>query len=433
MIERVGSRNVILRGAVLSVVGIALWRCGSDEGDVTSSTAGNQPGQGQGQSGASGAGQHDLYVGCRDMAGTILHYRISSASGDLTLVDTANANASTSNFEVNADETRVYIAHADEGRITTFSRARQTGTLTLEDFVTVPGNAEGDRGALEPYNVDCVDADNPDAPTNPATQTLTLAPGENRLIASNWCANTVLVYELDADGTVGDLVQTVIDGAKSHDAVFNSTGEFVLVPYFGSDFIAVYAFARDSGTLSPVDPLTTEVPQENGASGPRHLAFHPTQTTWLYSINETGGSISSFRFDESAGTLQHRQTISSLPEDSPFTVEDLNRSGSEIEIDQAGRFLYVSNRVDGVANGSIGVYSIAQVDGTLTPIEWEDTGGATPRHFSLSPDGQLLVVTNQGSDNMSIFTVDPDSGELDLVKTAEVCDVPFFARMIALR
>ncbi|MEO8180367.1 MAG: beta-propeller fold lactonase family protein [Deltaproteobacteria bacterium] len=449
MFERVGSKNVVLRGALLSVVGIAVWRCSSDEGSDAgmSPTAGNdsRAQQSQGQLGVSGAGTSaggssgaasgaaDLYVGCRDMAGTIQHYRISSASGALTLVDTAQANATTSNFEVNADETFVYIAHADEGRITTFSRDRETGALTLEDFVTVPGNAERDPDAREPYNVDCVDVDNPAAPTNPATQTLTLAPGENRLIASNWCANTLLVYEVDSDGTVGELVQTLIDGAKSHHAVFNSTGEFVLVPYFGSDVIAVYDFARDTGMLSPVAPLKTEVPEANGSSGPRHLAFHPTQTTWLYSINETGGSISFFKFDETTGTLQHQQTISSLPDNSPFTVEALNRSGSEIEIDQAGRFLYVSNRVDGVANGSIGVYSIAQGDGTLTPIEWEDTGGATPRHFTLSPDGQLLVVTNQGSNNMSVFSVDPASGELDLVETAGVCDVPFFARMIALR
>jgi 6-phosphogluconolactonase len=415
MFERVGSKNVVLKGAVLSVVGIMLLRCSSDEG----SDAGRV------------SGTADLYVGCRDTAGSIQHYRIASASAALTLVDTVRANATTSNFEVNADETFVYIAHADEGRITTFSRDRGTGTLTLENFVTVPGNAQGDPGAREPYNVDCVDADNPAAPTNPATQTLTLAPAENRLIASNWCANTLLVYEVDSDGTVGDLVQTLIDGAKSHHAVFDSTGEFVLVPYFGSDVIAVYDFARDAGTLSPVTPLTTEVPETNGSSGPRHLAFHPTQTTWLYSINETGGSISRFTFDETAGTLQHQQTISSLPEDSPFTVEAQNRSGSEIEIDQSGRFLYVSNRVDGVANGSIGVYSIAPGDGTLTPIEWEDTGGATPRHFSLSPDGQRLVVTNQGSNNMSVFSVDPASGELDLVETTQVCDVPFFARMIA--
>jgi 6-phosphogluconolactonase len=67
--------------------------------------------------------------------------------------------------------------------------------------------------------------------------------------------------------------------------------------------------------------------------------------------------------------------------------------------DGIGPLLYISNRVDGVANGSIGVYSIGN-DGTLTSGEYQDTGGKTPRHFSLSPDGKLLVVTNQGSDNI---------------------------------
>jgi 6-phosphogluconolactonase (cycloisomerase 2 family) len=72
------------------------------------------------------------------------------------------------------------------------------------------------------------------------------------------------------------------------------------------------------------------------------------------------------------------------------------KSGSEIEIDVAGKFLYVSNRTDGVAEGNVGAYAISQVDGKLTPIEHHQTRGKTPRQFSLSPDGKLLVVGNQG-------------------------------------
>ena len=452
MTERAGLRSV-MQSVALGIICMASIQCGSDDDDgggnagaggsqsqggeggggtASGGAAGGEPGAAAGSGGQGGAGElaHHLYVGCRDAEGSIQHYRISSDSGAVTLGETAHANATTSNFATNADETFVYIAHADEGRITTFSRDRDTGELTLADFVTVPGNAEGDADAQTPYNVDCVDAANPDAPTNPATQTLTLTPDEKFLIASNWCANTVLVYEINSDGTVGDLIQTVIDGAKSHHAVFDSTGKFVLVPYFGSSFIASYEFDKETGMLSPVDPLTTAVPEPAGSSGPRHLAFHPREASWLYSINETGGSISFFHFDDTDGTLAHQETVSSLPEDSPFTVEEANRSGSEIEIDAGGHFLYVSNRVDSMANGSIGVFAIAD-DGKLTPVEWEDTGGKTPRHFSLSPDGKLLVVTNQGSDNMSVFSVDQDTGELDLVDTTEVCEVPFFARMIA--
>jgi 6-phosphogluconolactonase len=387
-------------------------------------------GGGGGKGGAEGAVLHHLYVGCRDTTGSIQHYQISNLTGETTLVDTASTDATNSNFAINAEQTFVYIAHADEGRITSLSRDTTTGKLTPIDYVSVPGNAEGEPGAEAPFNVNCLDAEHPNAPVNPATQTLTIDRTGNFLLASNWCANTVLVYEIKPDGTVGSLLQSLVDGKSSHHTVFSPMDRFVLVPYFGSDFIAVYAFDPATGMLTRTDPLTTEVPAEGGSSGPRHLALHPTHPSWLYSINETAGSISFFLFDNSDGTLTHQETVSSLPDDSPFTIEASNRSGSEIEIDSSGKFLYVSNRVDGVENGSIGVYAIG-TDGKLTSIEYEDTGGTTPRHFSLSPDGNLLVVTNQGSANMRIFSVDHPTGELTAVATTPVCEKPFFARMVA--
>jgi 6-phosphogluconolactonase len=70
-----------------------------------------------------------------------------------------------------------------------------------------------------------------------------------------------------------------------------------------------------------------------------------------------------------------------------------------------------------------------QVDGKLTPIEHHQTRGKTPRQFSLSPDGKLLVVGNQGSDNMSVFRVNTTTGKLTYVATTDTCAVPFFARM----
>lgn len=148
---------------------------------------------------------------------------------------------------------------------------------------------------------------------------------------------------------------------------------------------------------------------------------------WLYAITETAGSIAFFVFNNRTGSLTHRETVSSLPAD--FT--GAARSGSEIEIDAGGRFLYVSNRLDQIANGILGVYAIDQHDGKLTPLQFEDSRGATPRQFSLSPDGDLLVVGNQGSSNMSVFKVDTKSGALGYVATTPVCSTPFFARMVA--
>jgi 6-phosphogluconolactonase len=84
-----------------------------------------------------------------------------------------------------------------------------------------------------------------------------------------------------------------------------------------------------------------------------------------------------------------------------------------------------------VATGILGVYSIDRHDGKLTPLQFESSRGVTPRQFSLSPDGQLLVVGNQGSDNMSVFKVNRKTGLLTYVATTPVCAIPFFARMVA--
>jgi 6-phosphogluconolactonase len=345
-----------------------------------------------------------LYVGCRDATGTIQHYRISNKTGVVKLVDTALANAAVSNTALDAAEEFLYVAHTDTGRISTFSRDPVTGSLTLEGFVTVQGS--------------------PDPASNPATQTLEVDHTGRFLLAANYTANTVLVYAINADGSVGNLVASREDGLNAHQTVLNLRNEFAIVPYFGSNFIAVYRFDDRTGNLTPHVPFTTNIPAPN--SGPRHLAFHPN-ATWLYAISETAGTVDFFSFDNRAGTLSHEETVSSLPAD--FTGSA--RSGSEIEIDRAGRFLYVSNRLDQVANGILGVFSISKRDGKLTPIQFEDSRGATPRQFSLSPDGRLLVVGNQSSDNMSVFKVDSNSGTLTYVATTPVCSVPFFARMVA--
>lgn len=346
----------------------------------------------------------DLYVGCRDPGlGTIQHYRISTLTGAVMLVDTALANAEVSNVAWNADKSILYVAHTDIGRITTFIRSPTTGSLTLQAFIDVPGS--------------------PDAAMNPATQTLELDHTGKFLLAANYTANTVLVYGVKSDGSVGDLVKSLSDGQNAHQTLLTQTNDYVLVPYLGSNFIAVYGFDQTTGNLTPHTPLTTSL-SELGA-GPRHLSLH-ANGKWLYTITENAGTIESFDFDHATAILAHKATVSSLP--STFT--GTQKSGSEIEIDPTGHFLYVSNRLDATVNGILGAYAIAQDDGALTPIEFYDTRGSTPRQFSLSPRGELLVVGNQSSANMSVFKVDGASGALTYVATTGVCNIPFFARMV---
>jgi 6-phosphogluconolactonase (cycloisomerase 2 family) len=57
----------------------------------------------------------------------------------------------------------------------------------------------------------------------------------------------------------------------------------------------------------------------------------------------------------------------------------------------------------------------------------------TPRQFSLSKEGTLLVVGNQTSNTIAVFKVDATAGTMTFVGDRGVCASPRFARMAAIK
>jgi len=114
----------------------------------------------------------------------------------------------------------------------------------------------------------------------------------------------------------------------------------------GLDKLLVYGFDTATGTLTPNDPPSADVPP---GAGPRHIAFS-ANARFLYSINELHLRCR-FAYDVPTGGLRHLQTISTPPKD--FTS---GNSGAEVKISASGKFLYCSNR----GHNSIAVFSIDQ-------------------------------------------------------------------------
>jgi 6-phosphogluconolactonase len=44
------------------------------------------------------------------------------------------------------------------------------------------------------------------------------------------------------------------------------------------------------------------------------------------------------------------------------------------------------------------------------------TGGKWPRHFAIDPSGEYLLVANQNSNNVVVFKIDKQSGEMKPTK-----------------
>jgi len=137
-------------------------------------------------------------------------------------------------------------------------------------------------------------------------------------------------------------------------------------------------------------------------SGPRHIAFS-RDGKLLYVLSELKDNVTTFRWDAAKGALESTgPALSALP-----AAYAGPKSGAEIAVHPAGKFLYSSNR----GHDSIAIYAIA-ADGKLTASGHEPTRGKTPRNFAIDPSGKFLLAANQDSSTIAVFRIDEKTGKL---------------------
>ena len=105
-----------------------------------------------------------------------------------------------------------------------------------------------------------------------------------------------------------------------------------------------------------------------------------------------------------------------------------SNSTAEVMVHPSGKFLYGSNRGD----DSIVVYTLDQGTGRMTLAGHDDSGGQTPRHFSLDDTGTLLFAANRDTDNVVIFSIDQDTGRLTEASEVTGVEQPEFAALVTL-
>lgn len=97
-------------------------------------------------------------------------------------------------------------------------------------------------------------------------------------------------------------------------------------------------------------------------------------------------TVTVFAHDQLRGNLREVQTVPTLP--TGFKGEN---TSADIHVSPDGRFLYCSNR----GHDSIAAFKINPLNGELTFLAHESTGGKTPRNFAIDPTGGFLLVANQ--------------------------------------
>ena len=328
-------------------------------------------------------------------------FRVDRTSGAWTEAGVHELGTSPSCLVVNADGTRLYSANETDrvgpgkhGSVTAFAIDRTTGALE-------PLNSVSSGGAGPTY--------------------VSLHPNGKQLFVANYFGGSVAVLPIQADGSLGEASDVKEDAGEigptraenappgsfafsghdrthAHQILPSPDGRHVLHVDLGLDRIFVWNFDAARGKLVANTPHAVAFPP---GDGPRHFHFSPDGRR-LYSIQEEGSTVVTLDWDAATGTLEARQTLSTLPpgfKGSNFC--------SEILVSADGRFVYCGNRL----HDSIGIFRVV-ADGTLEYVGEEWTRGNYPRSFTFSPDGSFLACCNQRDDNVAIFAVDKASGAL---------------------
>lgn len=248
---------------------------------------------------------------------------------------------------------------------------------------------------------------------------IAISPQKDVAIVINYWDAIIDVVEVDANGNLGTVLQSFKQlyrkegewrqveyredhwenrqvGPHAHCAHF--WHDWVFIPDLGENAVFQYRYDPAKKRLE----ADTHIKFEAG-SGPRHMAIHPNLDI-CYVSNELFNTVCVAKLDASEPEKSKERLI---PVQYESTLENRDQISyvSEIKLSSDAKFLYVSNRGD----NSLAIFKVLE-DGQLERIDVVPTGGKFPRHFALTPCGNAVLVANQDSSSLTLFSRDKHTG-----------------------
>lgn len=269
---------------------------------------------------------------------------------------------------------------------------------------------------------------------------------------------SVVAYRIQADGSLSQLNEAVIQGGRAAHVSVHPSGEFLLTAQYGAGSVAVFPL-QDSGALEPasqylhhdgasqVDARRQRAPHPHWVgfapdgrfafvpdlgkdaivvyrvdlaayqlaphlelvappgSGPRHMRFS-VDGRFIYLLNELSLSVRTFAYAADLGRAEVVSDTSALSAE--IQAGESMNSASELVVHPSGDFVYSANR----GHDSVTAYRVCSDSGDLTVLEVESIRGSWPRNIQLDRSGQWLLAAGARSDTISVFRVDAETGLL---------------------
>lgn len=230
----------------------------------------------------------------------------------------------------------------------------------------------------------------------------------NNIFSGNYHENNIISYSLKSNGEIGRIISEIPHKYDSHVHYTELTPDkkYLCVVDLGQDEITLYNHSK--GVLR--NSLILKV---RDGSGPRHIVFHPNGK-FAYVICELSSKIITLSYDSTSGfeIINYTSTI-------PLCFNSTN-STAAIRISSDGNFLYGSNR----GHDSIVAYSICKLTGALYLIDFYSTHGSSPRDFNLTPDNNFIVISNQLTNNLTVYRRTINTGTLELIQKDIIVPAP---------
>ena len=346
------------------------------------------------------------YVGTYNPNGEGVYlFRVDQQSGALQRVKLVSQLPNAAQLAMDATGKTLYVASevanykdSKHGAVAAYAVDRTDGSLTLL--------SQQDSQGASPVHV------------SPALQ-------GKYLFTANYGSGSVAVFPLGADGSLqaavttqqstgpagarqpeaaveGSFAVSGHDGPHAHMIASDPSGRFAFSTDLGLDRIYQWRFDPANGSLQPNTPAFINA--SSAGAGPRHFVFHPNGR-YVYLINEEASTLTLYHLNQADGSLQEKQTVSTLPKNFKGTS-----FASGLVISDDGRFVYAANRL----HNSIAQFAVS-AEGKLEWLGETWTRGDYPRTIAIEPQGRFMYALNQRSDNITQFAIDKASGKLEFI------------------
>jgi 6-phosphogluconolactonase (cycloisomerase 2 family) len=167
--------------------------------------------------------------------------------------------------------------------------------------------------------------------------------------------------------------------------------------------ISMYTISPTTGLLTPTTPATVPT-----GGFPQEIAIDP-KGRFVYTANTDDSSVSMFTINQTTGVLTPTTPATVMTGGIPF----------QVVVSTSGKFAYVVNNLTGNdKTDGVWEYTVNFTTGVLTPTpSIAVPAGAGPTGIAVDPTSSYAYVVNRQDNTVSMFTIDPNTGNLTLNST----------------